>query len=241
MKAFAKLGAATLAYAAACAGAAAGDAANLNVLGFDGNGDVFAFEEYGIQDGSGFPYANRFYIDTNTDKFLPGTPIRVRLEQDGASVDAARADAKAKGEAIVPRNVLDANRGYLAGFNALTETSADPHRMTVSPRPVFPPIDPPLALMLDELPFEDAQRCMDLGDLKGFRLRRLTEPDGGTATILHEDTAVPASRNCATGYRLSGVQMSSPENPNAFAVLIAIESIGFEGPDFRWMAVAGRL
>jgi len=48
----------------------AGDAATLNILGFSSDGSVFAFEEYGVQDGSGFPYANRFYIDTETDTFM---------------------------------------------------------------------------------------------------------------------------------------------------------------------------
>ena len=46
--------------------ALAGDFANLNVLGFSSDGNIFAFEQYGVQDGSGFPYADRFYIDTNT-------------------------------------------------------------------------------------------------------------------------------------------------------------------------------
>ena len=40
--------------------ASAGDTATPQVLGFSADGKVFAFEEYGIQDGSGFPYANRF-------------------------------------------------------------------------------------------------------------------------------------------------------------------------------------
>jgi hypothetical protein len=40
--------------------AQAGDAAKLDILGFSKDGGVFAFEEYGVQDGSGFPYANRF-------------------------------------------------------------------------------------------------------------------------------------------------------------------------------------
>jgi predicted secreted protein len=35
--------------------ALAGDTAELNILGFSADGNVFAFEEYGVQDGSGFP------------------------------------------------------------------------------------------------------------------------------------------------------------------------------------------
>ena len=50
----------------------AGDVAELEILGFTGDGGVFAFEEYGVQDGSGFPYANRYYIDTADDTFSQG-------------------------------------------------------------------------------------------------------------------------------------------------------------------------
>lgn len=79
----------------------AGDVAELEILGFTGNGGIFAFEEYGVQDGSGFPYANRYYIDTADDSFLEGTPIRVRLDDENATLDAARLAARQKGEAII--------------------------------------------------------------------------------------------------------------------------------------------
>ena len=66
--------------------ARAGDVAELEILGFTKDGGVFAFEEYGVADGSGFPYANRYYIDTATDTFLSGTPIRVRLDNEATPV-----------------------------------------------------------------------------------------------------------------------------------------------------------
>ncbi|TGW02055.1 DUF2259 domain-containing protein, partial [Mesorhizobium sp. M2D.F.Ca.ET.145.01.1.1] len=86
---------------AASIAAQAGDVAELEILGFTRDGSVFAFEEYGVQDGSGFPYANRYYIDTSSDSFLKGTPIRVRLDDENATFDAARVQARQKGEAIV--------------------------------------------------------------------------------------------------------------------------------------------
>ena len=74
--------------------AKAGDVAQLEILGFSRDGKVFAFEEYGVQDGSGFPYANRYYIDTATDAFVRGSPVRVRLDDESASLDAARRQAR---------------------------------------------------------------------------------------------------------------------------------------------------
>lgn len=133
--------------------ASAGDTATPQVLGFSADGKVFAFEEHGIQDGSGFPYANRSYIDTATDSFLAGTPIRVRIDDEAADIAAARAQAKEKGDKIVGESVLAANPGDTAGWNAITEQSADPFRMVVNPRPVFPPVDSPVEFRLEEIPF----------------------------------------------------------------------------------------
>ncbi|RUU09269.1 DUF2259 domain-containing protein, partial [Mesorhizobium sp. M6A.T.Ca.TU.002.02.2.1] len=104
----------------------AGDVAELEILGFTGDGGAFAFEEYGVQDGSGFPYANRYYINTADDSFLKGTPIRVRLDDENATLEAARVAARQKGEAIIKQAELTANRGITAGFNPVTELSADP-------------------------------------------------------------------------------------------------------------------
>ncbi|MBN9059609.1 MAG: DUF2259 domain-containing protein, partial [Rhizobiales bacterium] len=50
--------------AAAPTAAMAGDFAERSILGFSPDGGRFAFEEFGIQDGSGFPYSNIFVLDT---------------------------------------------------------------------------------------------------------------------------------------------------------------------------------
>ncbi|TIN00024.1 MAG: DUF2259 domain-containing protein [Mesorhizobium sp.] len=218
----------------------AGDVAELEILGFTKDGSVFAFEEYGVQDGSGFPYANRYYIDTGTDSFLKGTPIRVRLENENAKLDAARLQALQKGEAIVSQAELDANRGITAGFNPVTELSADPHRMAVNPRPIFSPVDP-LEFWLDELGMNNTEGCESQGEINGFRLLRIEAQDGGTTKLLHEDKSIPRSRGCPNGYRIGAVQTFSTDSLSAYAVLIAVRQYGFEGPDFRWIAVTGRL
>lgn len=232
--------------AAVCAmfapSAQAGDASHLNVLGFSGDGSIFAFEEYGVQDGSGFPYANRFYIDTASDSFVSPSPIRILIDDETAGIAAARGQARASGEAIVSDAELADNSGYLAGFNAITELSADPFRIVVNPRPVFPPIDDPLEFRLEEISFAATGTCAGIGETtKGFRLIAIHSQPGGVAELLHEDSSVPASRGCPTGYRIGGVQTFMPhQGASALAVLIAIESFGFEGPDHRWMAVTLR-
>jgi predicted secreted protein len=223
------------------AGAWAGDVAELEILGFNKDGGVFAFEEYGVQDGSGFPYANRYYIDTNDDSFLEGTPIRVRIDDENGTLEAARAQARQKGEAVVAQSELSANRGMTAGFNPVTELSADPHRMVVNPRPIFSPVDQPLEFRLDEIGMNDTQGCESHGEINGFRLLRIEAQAGGATRLLHEDKSIPKSRGCPNGYRIGAVQTFSMDNLSSYAVLIAVRQYGFEGPNFRWIAVTGRL
>lgn len=224
--------------------ARAGDTAELEILGFSQDGGIFAFEQYGVADGSGFPYADRFYIDTATDKFLPGTPVRVRLEDENAKLADARQQARAKGEAIVAHAELAANRGITAGLNPVTELSADPHRIVVNPRPIFYPVDEPLEFRLDEIPLNNLpgmEVCNSQGEINGFRLLKIDASDGGQTSKLHEDTSIPQSRGCPNGYGIGGVQTFSMDSLSAYAVLIWVRQYGFEGPDYRWIAVTGRL
>lgn len=221
--------------------ASAGTVSDLEILGFSPDASIFAFEEHGIQDGSGFPYANRFYLDVATDGFVAGTPIRVRIDDENASLDEARAQARVAGQAIVPDADLAENLGHTAGFNAITELSADPHRMAVNPRPVFPPIDEAVEFRIEEYTL-DAPGCENLGPTMGFRLLRIDLSAGGSVSLIHEDARIPASRGCPLGYRIGAVQTIHPRSGEpSFAVLVAVRSFGFEGPDYRWIAVAGRL
>lgn len=217
--------------------AIAGDASKLNILGFSADGSVFAFEEYGVQDGSGFPYANRFYIDTQTDQFTGGSPFRVRLDDEAQLVETARTQAMAAGEAFIVD--ADLKPAFTAGFNQITEISADPYRMAVNPRLVVPPIDAPIEFRLDEKSFAPNANCEAVQtESVGFSLTMLGLEPGQVAKNLHDDTGVPASRGCPDGYRIGGVHTYYPEGGQpVYAVTIAVRSFGFEGPDHRWMAV----
>lgn len=221
--------------------AGAGDMATLNILGFSEDGEIFAFEEYGVQDGSGFSYANRYYVDTQSDTFLPDTPIRVRLDDEQALLEKARKQAKDQARSIISDDAL--KPGFRAGWNAVTELSADPHRMMVNPRPIMPPLDEALEFRLEELTLQQPEGCRDLGaPIVGFRLLRIGTSPGDETRLAHEDDSIPSSRNCPLGYRITGVQTFHPQGaPAVFAVIIAIRRFGFEGPDHRFIAVTGLL
>lgn len=229
-----------LALGLALSGAAyAGDAANLTVLGFNRDGSIFAFEEYGIQDGSGFPYANRFYVYTRTDSFVEGSPFRMRSKEDGADIAQARNNARAKGEAIIEDK--DLNTGLTAGYRSLAQVDGDPRRMVVRPRAIFPPVDRPITFELAELPFDPPANCSGLAEkAAGFTLTMTVE--GTEPRELNRDKRLPESRACPLGYSIQAVQTYYPdEGDPVFAVIIAVRSLGFEGPDHRFIAVAGKL
>lgn len=220
--------------------AQAGDAAKLDIIGFSKDGSTFAFEEYGVQDGSGFPYANRFYIDTATDKFLAKTPVRIRLDDENASVENARKKISQDSEKLT--SLLDAelraNAGQTVASNPVTELSADPFKVIVNPRPIFPALDTKLKIELLETPATPSETCQNMGEIKGFRLTLTEDKPDAKPELLHEDKTVPSSRGCPLGYSIGAVQTFYPDNTKpVIAVMIAVRGVGFEGPDYRWLAV----
>lgn len=55
--------------------ASAADLAELGSTGFSDDGAYFAFEQYGIQDGSGFPYSSITIVDVKSDSWVAGTRL----------------------------------------------------------------------------------------------------------------------------------------------------------------------
>jgi predicted secreted protein len=109
--------------------ARAGDFAERYILGFSPGGRSFAFEQYGIQDGTGFPYADIFLIDTQTGQWVAGSPFRVLLKDERAQLKWARRDAVTKaGNAL--RERLISVPGRILASNPPQELSADPHAVT---------------------------------------------------------------------------------------------------------------
>jgi len=91
------------------------------------------------------------------------------------------------------------------------------------------------ALQGDETPQGDKT-----GKALGFRLS-LRGQDGKPFKTLHEDKAVPGSRNCPTSYSLSESYEYTPSGkPAVIVVLVQRFSQGFEGRDRRFIAVTGQ-
>lgn len=225
--------------AAAHGMARAADWADREIIGFSPDGATFAFEEFGVQDGSGFPYANVYVIDTATDSWVKGTPVRVLVEDETVNLDEARAKALEDAEAVLTgRGVIP--HGYdLVASNPPSEMSADPHgvRFLAHRQPHF--MSRIWDLRLTPLPMPEGEACANLdGAVHGFRLV-LTDPDGNARTI-HEDKAVPASRFCPRDYAITDVIVFRPGDGEEAVMIVLLHLIrqGFEGEDRRYLAVA---
>ena len=218
--------------------ARAGEIATLEPIGFSADGAVFAFEEHGIQDGSGFPYANLYFLDLAEDSFLSPSPVRIRIDDDRASVETAQKQARERASALFRQFSPDRHPGRAVVSNPATELSADPHQAEFLPRWLKPSPDRSVVLRLEEFPLAAGGLCADIGEqTKGYRLLKTVPGSGKPATLLHEDKTIPKSRKCPLSYRLSEVRVLEKPNSDFSAVaIIGVESLGFEGPDIRFIA-----
>ena len=227
-----------LAYLCAASAALAADAAQREIIGFSPDGAYFAFEQYGRQDGSGFPYSDVFVLETATDSWVRGTPARELIRQDGASVDEARKTARKRidpflwrlnigveGKTLVSDRAMDARDA--ARFLPFTLKDDGDRQGLGTAR---------LRLTEIAMPKDD---CATLtGDTHGYALV-LENAAGEPLRILHEDTEIPGSRGCPIHYGLSDILVfPRPGEGPVLVVLISLYQFGFEGLDRRFLALS---
>ena len=212
----------------------AGDRALIDYLGFSDDGRYFAFEEFGVQDGSGFPYTNIYVIDLPADAWVSGSPYRARIEDDTGDVEAAREMAFELAEDKLEELGI-AVAAYPIAVNGDGEAFGDGHGLTFG-RPGYglEPIQNPRELTLETVPLESNMDCSIIdNEVVGFSLSL----DGDEVHV--DEGPLPTSRGCAMDYRIHAV-VTPAEWSGAFETNVAIIStypFGFEGPDRRFLAV----
>jgi predicted secreted protein len=227
-------------FVALASAAQAGDSAQLDVIGFSTDGRIFAFEEYGVQDGSGFAYSNIFFIDTQTDKFLPNTPVKVLVENE-ESIGKIRKLAREKAEPLIAHYDLENNPGLVVAYNPVSEAESNPHRLRYYQYPSLPPRSQTFTMELKEKAFPAPKACLNMvGAFSGFSLAFTEAFSEPSTRVIYEDKQVPSSRNCPNGYRLGAV-ITSELSSAPMVAMIQMSSFGFEGNDERWIAVPVRL
>ena len=217
--------------------AQAGDSAERQIIGFSPDGRWFAFEEFGISDGSGAPYSSIYVINVNTDKWANGTPIRTFYGEQVAPVSAARKITMKKAQGILKTlNIIEP--GVLLASNPVTEITANPRRIDFYRHMSLANPTNKMSYVLKEIDFPSRETCK-LSEIKekGFSLSFTR--GGSPLQQVYKDKSIPKSRHCPMRYSISDVIEFNPESagPTRHIILIHMFSRGFEGPDSRFLAV----
>lgn len=212
-------------------GLLAADAADRALIGFSADGRWFAFEEYGVQDGSGFPYATLTVIDLHKDAWAPGTPVKALVQDEASTVRAARDDV-AKRAGPILRELGIGHPGRLLASNAVSEEVADPARMVFRPHHNLPDL---VTVRLEAFPLPAS--CPGAEEKPvGFALLASRGDEPGKE--VYRDKAIPPSRGCPLEYRLADVvAFDAKAGVTRHVVLVHVLRFGFEGRDARFLAV----
>jgi predicted secreted protein len=220
--------------------ALAGDRALIDFIGFSPDAKYFAFEEFGIQDGSGAAYSNIYVIDLENDSWLDGTPIRAQAPEGDDSENLLAIRSKANTEAL--KFIAD-NKIFvpaeIAALNGDGVIDEDPMRLAfMFPIPVMGQETASYQLEISTFTAKSPEDCADYfgNDPFGFEL---TVFDGSETRVLHRDEdTLPASRSCPYTYRPYAVLVPGlGGTPSAGVVIVSYTRGGFEGPDRRFLAV----
>lgn len=237
--------AAALFLAGACPAPAA-DGAQSHAIGFSPDGKYFAFEQYGIQDGSGFAFSDIFVLDIAADSWVKGTPVRVMEETETNSVDGARSKALAQAKPVIdgvkawgsvdtlvhmPFTELGHADRRTARFGRYYASTADSGaydalgswEISVKDVALPAPADCP---------------DVDIATPAGMDVSIRNLQSGKTVTAV-KDESIPKSRYCPHGYDIEAVYAPSaydvPGDPHV--ALVGVYSRGFEGSNRRFVAV----
>ena len=218
--------------------ASAGDVAEMRPIGFSPDGRFFAFEQFGEQDGSGFAYAEIQVIDTETDSYVPGTPVSVLIRREEASVGEARRESLKQAKTILDIRKIGDDPGFLVALAPIGELSEKRHELRYQAFPTFYVSDGIHRLSLEEFSAEGEELCSSMDvDVQGFALSLADDEKPDAWREAYRDKSVPKSRNCPSAYAIGGVVTPAMGSSAPPMVLIQVVSLGFEGNNLRWLAV----
>lgn len=223
--------------------ALAGDYATLSFIGFSKDGRYLAFEEHGVQDGSGFPYSNIYFIDVEKNSFA-APAVKVRIDRETATEQLARTRARLNAAAALRRlRIVDRNTGTLVVTRLLTDVSVNhfykeaDDTQTVNFAELISSMYRQGDYDLTLKPVEVKTKECDIFDQPIYKLDLTLRDNTAEKTIvLQRDTTLPASRSCPIHYAIQFVYLYDAY----IVVFLNSYATGFEGPDMRYLAVTGR-
>lgn len=224
----------------------------LHVFGFSHDGRYFAFEQSVLEDGSGVDVDEILIIDTETDTWVTGTPISVRIEEgDQRPGVSAQAQARAKAKVTFEKLGIDKTAPHPIARNAAIR--AGEYLLPMEVRGMrdqsvkhLAASDPILGgkielSVTDKLIAVPKAVCEEVpeGFAMGFRLDMADK----TTHLLHEDDTLPKSRGyCPLDYGIAAVYLRQQAGGGAVLVVVMdYYGRGWEGPDRRFLAVSAKL
>lgn len=201
-----------------------------------------------MQDGSGFPYSDIYVIDLNANSWVAGTPVRAMTEDETATLGATRMKALTEVAGVLSAHKVSEPALTLASMPA-TEVQED--RSTVT-------FDPNYLHMGGSVPVPTAdlwgqrytlkvkateatpkpEHCKDSEERVMALKITLNNLNSGTERTVYEDTEIPKSRGCPTGYDIDKVFAPASDGQDMrFVALIGVYRFGFEGQDRRMIAI----
>lgn len=219
----------------------AADRALIDIIGYSADGHYFAFEEFGVHDGSGFAFSNVFVIDLTTDSFVAGAPFSAVA--DDAHADRPLADVRAeakKAAAPALKRYAVSNPAEIWTMLGDGVGKADGKTMNWSiPNCCSPGSteDKVFSLKLTTFNMPATAECDSLISQAplGFALS-LSDDSGPSSSEIHRDKTLPKSRGCTEDYRLYAVVAPFDDFDHLVAI-VSYYPFGFEGTDRRFLAV----
>ncbi|MGI9055459.1 MAG: DUF2259 domain-containing protein [Pyrinomonadaceae bacterium] len=226
----------------------AGDYATLNFIGFSKDGKYLAFEEYGVQDGSGFPYSNIYFINVEKNSYAAPPIMKTVKEPINENAipteNAIRLAAKKAAAANLKKfKVIQGNTGKMVVARLLTDLNAgnvepgDEGRDQIVEFTDYRDssyYERAFALLLKTSVVKTKTCDYAYNEILKFDLT-LKDTKAETEKILQSDKVLPESRNCPHAYSIQNVYVYE----NRIAVFLNTYTTGFEGPDMRFMTVTG--
>ncbi|KEC73242.1 UNVERIFIED_ORG: putative secreted protein [Rhizobium esperanzae] len=214
----------------------AGDIASIQPIGFSADGKVFAFQEFGIKEGSNVPYSNTYFIDTDKGQYLEGTPFRTELTDKDANLSKARRQNLTAARGQMDKYDLLTNPGLIAAFNPPTELGSPAKTLRYMTLATDGPPKSPYTLSLGELPIAAPTDCAAVAKrVLGFSLQMIEKEGVPNRQAARQVQTVPTERACSVEYRIGGAVVYQPEAGNQVHIALVL---AFDAQrNGRWIAV----
>lgn len=244
---------ALLGLAALASPAAAGDAAALRVIGFSPDGTVFVFEQYTMIYEDEAAFSEYFFIDTRTDRYLSGTPIKILLrDDDGNDEKKSREEAAAKAAPLIEEHKITQPGTRHEGKASMTLDEIGIYQMDTKPLAKAQAFTLPdgrkAQLAVTQRPLGKAL-CDGAGG-RGVKGKvavaglKLTLVLDGKPMVLQEDRKLPEARRCVSAYGIADTYLhAAPDGTVTIAAMIeTVDNHDYHaGPNRRFIAVTRRL